>query len=88
MAPRGPALSKKAKHPKSGGGREGYEIVSDPFVPFPDEPGIQEERLDRILRFRAVFVGCALGALVNASNIYLGRVSFGGEGGEGTNNPV
>ena len=31
------------------GGREGYEIVSDPFVPFPDEPGIQEERLDRIL---------------------------------------
>lgn len=50
-----------------------YEVESDPFVPFPDEPGIADEREGDILTVRAVVVGCALGALVNASNIYLGR---------------
>jgi hypothetical protein len=43
-------------------------FLSDPFVPFddlPDEP-------HRILTIRAVFVGLCCGALVNASNVYLG----------------
>lgn len=44
------------------------EAIIDPFVPFddlPDEP-------TRILTVRAMIVGCVCGALVNASNIYLG----------------
>ncbi|OCK81683.1 oligopeptide transporter [Lepidopterella palustris CBS 459.81] len=43
-------------------------FLSDPFRPFddlPDEP-------DRIITIRAVFVGLCCGALVNASNVYLG----------------
>ncbi|KAF2146337.1 uncharacterized protein K452DRAFT_109136 [Aplosporella prunicola CBS 121167] len=40
----------------------------DPFVPFDDLP---EER-DRVLTIRAVVMGCICGALVNASNVYLG----------------
>ncbi|WPH01424.1 Hypothetical protein R9X50_00427000 [Acrodontium crateriforme] len=43
----------------------------DPFVPFndlPDEPS-------RVLTFRAIFLGCCCGALVNASNVYLGLKS-------------
>ncbi|RPA81593.1 OPT superfamily oligopeptide transporter [Ascobolus immersus RN42] len=42
--------------------------VFDPFVPFP-ESGIEESR---ILSIRAIVVGCILGGLVNASNVYLG----------------
>jgi hypothetical protein len=42
--------------------------VFDPFIPFP-ETGIEEER---ILSVRAIVVGCILGGLVNASNVYLG----------------
>ena len=42
--------------------------VVDPFVPFDDLP---EER-QRILTIRAMLVGCICGALVNASNLYLG----------------
>ncbi|KAF8155992.1 oligopeptide transporter [Crassisporium funariophilum] len=41
--------------------------VSKPFPIDPDEP--EEEHQ---LTFRAVFVGCLLGAIVGASNIYLG----------------
>ena len=44
------------------------DFLSDPFVPFddlPDEP-------KRIITIRAVFVGLCCGALVNASNVYLG----------------
>ncbi|KAF4549365.1 OPT oligopeptide transporter-like protein 3 [Elsinoe fawcettii] len=40
----------------------------DPFKPFDDLP----EETDRIVTFRAMFVGCCCGAAVNASNIYLG----------------
>ncbi|KAF2488975.1 oligopeptide transporter [Lophium mytilinum] len=43
-------------------------FLSDPFVPFDDLP--DEPR--RILTIRAVFVGLCCGALVNASNVYLG----------------
>ncbi|KAK4949188.1 hypothetical protein LTR66_014060, partial [Elasticomyces elasticus] len=44
------------------------KITVDPFVPFddlPDEP-------QRIITVRAVVLGCICGALVNASNVYLG----------------
>lgn len=44
------------------------DITVDPFAPFddlPDEP-------KRIITVRAVILGCICGALVNASNIYLG----------------
>jgi hypothetical protein len=44
----------------------------DPFIPFEDEPGIPLETHAQILRVRAVLVGCCLGGLVNASNVYLG----------------
>lgn len=40
----------------------------DPFKPFDDLP----EEGSRILTFRALFVGLCCGALVNASNVYLG----------------
>lgn len=42
-------------------------FVKDPFVPFDN---IQPEA--RILTFRAMLIGAICGALVNASNIYLG----------------
>lgn len=42
--------------------------LPDPFVPFDDLP----EEPSRILTVRAVVVGCICGALVNASNVYLG----------------
>lgn len=44
------------------------EITSDPFTPFDDLP---DER-HRIVTIRAILVGVVCGALVNASNIYLG----------------
>ncbi|KAF2202187.1 oligopeptide transporter [Delitschia confertaspora ATCC 74209] len=44
------------------------DFTLDPFKPFDDLP---EER-ENILTFRAVFVGLCCGALVNASNVYLG----------------
>ena len=40
----------------------------DPFKPFDDLP----EESDNILTIRAIFVGLCCGALVNASNVYLG----------------
>jgi uncharacterized oligopeptide transporter (OPT) family protein len=39
-------------------------------MPFPIDPDAPEETHQ--LTFRAVLVGCALGAVVGASNIYLG----------------
>ncbi|KAK5691959.1 hypothetical protein LTR97_011130 [Elasticomyces elasticus] len=42
--------------------------VVDPFVPFDDLP----EESERIVTVRAMLVGCICGALVNASNLYLG----------------
>jgi OPT family oligopeptide transporter len=44
------------------------DFALDPFKPFDDLP---EER-QWILTFRALFVGLCCGALVNASNVYLG----------------
>lgn len=44
------------------------DFLSNPFRPFDDLP--DEPR--RIITIRAVFVGLCCGALVNASNIYLG----------------
>lgn len=41
---------------------------ADPFVPFDNLP----EEPQRIVTIRAVFVGLCCGALVNASNVYLG----------------
>ncbi|KAF1992316.1 oligopeptide transporter [Aulographum hederae CBS 113979] len=49
-------------------GSEGGDFIHDPFVPFDNLP---EER-QWILTIRAMFVGCCCGALVNASNVYLG----------------
>ncbi|KAH7026389.1 OPT oligopeptide transporter protein-domain-containing protein [Microdochium trichocladiopsis] len=46
------------------------EEVLDTFVPFPPIKGAPEE--ERQLTFRALLVGVALGAVVSASNIYLG----------------
>ncbi|MCJ1403415.1 hypothetical protein MMC11_006638 [Xylographa trunciseda] len=50
---------------------EGDESPKDPFKPFDDLP--DEDR--NILTFRALLVGVLCGALVNASNIYLGLKS-------------
>ncbi|KAF8244683.1 OPT superfamily oligopeptide transporter [Wilcoxina mikolae CBS 423.85] len=47
-------------------------LESDPFVPFPDDPNIPEETHSQIFTIRANLVGCILGGLVNASNVYLG----------------
>ena len=45
----------------------------DPYVPFPIDPNAPEE--GNILTVRAIFLGACLGALVNASNLYLGKYS-------------
>ncbi|KAG0636378.1 OPT oligopeptide transporter protein-domain-containing protein [Tuber brumale] len=47
----------------------------DPFTPFPIVEGAPEETRSQILTVRAVVVGCILGGLVNASNVYLGLKS-------------
>ena len=44
------------------------DFVVDPFKPFDDLPDDE----GNILTIRAIFVGLCCGALVNASNIYLG----------------
>ncbi|KAK4555422.1 hypothetical protein LTR86_007719 [Recurvomyces mirabilis] len=44
------------------------EPTVDPFVPFDDLP----DENHRIVTVRAMLVGCICGALVNASNLYLG----------------
>lgn len=51
---------------------EKQETIDDHDVsrPFPIDPAYEEETHQ--LTFRAVFVGCFLGAVVGASNIYLG----------------
>lgn len=43
----------------------------DLFAPFPIDPTHAVE--DHILTFRALITGIALGSLVNASNVYLGK---------------
>lgn len=49
-------------------GAEGTDLTEDKFAPFPD----MHHDPNPILTFRALLVGCLCGALVNASNIYLG----------------
>ncbi|KAF3934514.1 hypothetical protein ABW19_dt0205842 [Dactylella cylindrospora] len=51
------------------GSQDEIEIL-DPYTPFPIDPSQLPE--EHILTVRAVVLGCALGALVNASNLYLG----------------
>lgn len=46
--------------------------VLDPFIPFPQDPGVPEE--GNILRIRSLVLGSICGALVNASNVYLGTI--------------
>jgi uncharacterized membrane protein len=46
------------------------EDVPSNLYPFPELPGAVDE--GRALTVRAIFVGCCLGAVVSASNIYLG----------------
>ncbi|KAK6330475.1 hypothetical protein TWF696_003366 [Orbilia brochopaga] len=46
------------------------KVHIDIYAPFPIDEGAREE--GNILTVRAVVVGCILGALVNASNVYLG----------------
>jgi hypothetical protein len=49
--------------------KEGHSTFEqDPFVPFDDLP----PEPHRVITFRAVFVGLCCGALVNASDVYLG----------------
>ncbi|EFR02095.1 hypothetical protein MGYG_05097 [Nannizzia gypsea CBS 118893] len=61
----------------SGTGPCSYEsaqesFAKDPFNPFPLRGFPAAENEQRILTFRALLVGISCGALVNASNIYLG----------------
>jgi OPT oligopeptide transporter protein len=46
-------------------------FIQDPFRSFDDLP----DEKSRVLTIRAVFVGICCGALVNASNVYLGLKS-------------
>jgi OPT family oligopeptide transporter len=50
---------------------EGDSFIRDPFHPFDDLP----EEKQWVLTFRAMFIGLSCGALVNASNVYLGLKS-------------
>jgi hypothetical protein len=45
-----------------------YSFIRDPFHPFDDLPPEKHW----VMTVRAVFVGLCCGALVNASNVYLG----------------
>jgi hypothetical protein len=56
--------------------KSGHEAESDPFLPFPEDPDMPAETHSQILTVRAVVVGCILGGLVNASNVYLGMRFF------------
>jgi hypothetical protein len=46
--------------------------VIDPFEPFP-EANDNPLEASRIVTVRSILVGCILGSLVNASNLYLGK---------------
>lgn len=43
---------------------------TDPYTPFPVLDGVAPE--PQPLTLRAIIIGCCLGSLVNASNVYLG----------------
>ena len=48
------------------------DVIHDLYVPLPELKGVQKEQ--HPLTIRAVVVGVVLGTLVNASNVYLGRL--------------
>lgn len=50
------------------------DVIVDLFSPLPPLEGVPEEPMP--LTMRALFVGCVLGSLVNASNVYLGKSSL------------
>lgn len=49
---------------------EEEDIILDNKFPFPPLHGVPTE--EQQITFRALFVGCMLGAVVSASNLYLG----------------
>lgn len=49
---------------------EEEQIILDNKFPFPPLHGVPDE--EQQITFRALFVGCMLGAVVSASNLYLG----------------
>lgn len=49
---------------------EGDQFVTDLYKPFPPDPSLPFEK--QPLTIRAILVGWCLGAVVNASNVYLG----------------
>jgi hypothetical protein len=52
--------------------REESKDVLDPFEPFSDIPN-EETESSRVVTVRSILIGCILGSLVNASNLYLGK---------------
>lgn len=64
----GPTFVGEMEEPEFEKPEDGDVVTLDPFVPFDDLP--EENR--RIITIRAMFVGAVCGALVNASNLYLG----------------
>lgn len=62
---KGPILVGEMEEP---GMTDHEEIIVDPFVPYDDLPPERQ----RIVTIRAMLIGCICGALVNASNVYLG----------------
>ena len=50
---------------------EDSKNLLDPFKPFPDVPN-EETESSRVVTVRSILIGCILGSLVNASNLYLG----------------
>ncbi len=52
------------------GGSTDEDAVEDLYVPLPRNTALPDE--DHILTIRAISVGIVLGALINASNLYLG----------------
>jgi hypothetical protein len=51
---------------------QGQSEAIDLYVPLPEDGYAQPEN-SRVLTIRAVGVGCLLGSMVNASNLYLGK---------------
>jgi hypothetical protein len=58
-------------NPKSDEEDEEDEAITDLFTSFPVLKGVEPE--PHPLTLRAVLTGIALGSLVNASNVYLGK---------------
>ena len=53
--------------------------VVHPYIPgdpLPEDPDAPFESVRDQITFRAIFVGCAIGAVVQASNLYLGLKTY------------